>query len=149
MLSQNWEGRHLDKDILVPGNKVYSPDRCLFVPREVNNLFSSSSTKDPLSAVVCAPKFPTGVYKSDKGVSFYAKISKFGETVYLGSFASPERAYLAYRKAKGQYILQIANSLTDISDIGIRNALKMRAAEFVDVRWYRSRTNVSPPTLLR
>lgn len=29
-------GYHLDKDIKVPGNKVYSPETCLFVSREEN-----------------------------------------------------------------------------------------------------------------
>lgn len=31
-----WE---LDKDILLKGNKVYSPETCSFVPTEINNLF--------------------------------------------------------------------------------------------------------------
>ncbi len=29
----------IDKDILIPGNKVYGPDTCIFVPCKVNNLF--------------------------------------------------------------------------------------------------------------
>lgn len=31
------DGYQLDKDILKPGCKVYSPDTCMFVPRTVNN----------------------------------------------------------------------------------------------------------------
>ncbi len=36
MKQQNWEGMELDKDILVPGNKVYSPETCRFVPSYIN-----------------------------------------------------------------------------------------------------------------
>jgi hypothetical protein len=38
MEGQNYEeGLHLDKDILVKGNKVYSPCACVFIPNEVNS----------------------------------------------------------------------------------------------------------------
>lgn len=35
------EGWQLDKDILVKGNKEYSPETCCFVPQEINKLFNS------------------------------------------------------------------------------------------------------------
>jgi hypothetical protein len=31
MIKQDWRGNHLDKDITSQGNKVYSPNLCLFV----------------------------------------------------------------------------------------------------------------------
>lgn len=41
---ENWkpymEGWHLDKDILLKGNKIYSPETCAFVPSELNTLFN-------------------------------------------------------------------------------------------------------------
>ena len=36
MVEQDWEGKELDKDILFQGNKVYSPDTCVFVDKAVN-----------------------------------------------------------------------------------------------------------------
>ena len=38
------DGYHLDKDIKVPGNKVYGPDTCMFVSRDENNSASHAST---------------------------------------------------------------------------------------------------------
>ena len=35
----NNEEMNLDKDILVKGNKIYSPNTCVFVPQRINSLF--------------------------------------------------------------------------------------------------------------
>lgn len=35
------QGWQIDKDILVKGNRVYSPETCCFVPQEINNVFNS------------------------------------------------------------------------------------------------------------
>lgn len=34
---------HVDKDILHPGNKVYSPENCILLPQRINELFFVSS----------------------------------------------------------------------------------------------------------
>lgn len=36
---------HLDKDILIKGNKMYSEDTCCFVPPEINGLFTKADRK--------------------------------------------------------------------------------------------------------
>lgn len=37
----------LDKDILVKGNKIYSPDTCIFAPHSINSLFENSVIRQP------------------------------------------------------------------------------------------------------
>ena len=36
MEKQDWEGKQLDKDLLLQGNEVYSPRACVFVDKKVN-----------------------------------------------------------------------------------------------------------------
>lgn len=44
METQDWEGKELDKDILIEGNNIYSAETCLFIPSEVNQLIAHMST---------------------------------------------------------------------------------------------------------
>lgn len=41
METQDWKGNQLDKDLLIEHNKVYSPETCLFLSREVNSFLTS------------------------------------------------------------------------------------------------------------
>ena len=95
----------LDKDILVKGNKVYSPETCCFVPNEINVLFTKTNKNRGL--------YPIGVYKKKlrKYVSQCSeKIGKEKKTqIYLGAFATPEEAFQAYKKHKEQYIKKVAD----------------------------------------
>lgn len=93
------EKMNLDKDILHKGNKVYSPNNCVFVPQFINSLFTKSNNT--------RGKFPIGVYKM--GNKFKAYLSKDnGKQIYLGTYPTPEEAFLAYKQAKEEYIKQIA-----------------------------------------
>jgi len=54
MQTQPWEGKHLDKDILFPGNKVYGPYTCVFVDQKVNMFLTDSGAT--------RGQYPIGVY---------------------------------------------------------------------------------------
>lgn len=89
---------HLDKDILVKGNKMYSPKTCCFLPQEINLLLNKSKNS--------RGGYPIGVSK--KGNKFQAQISVNGKREYLGTFNTTEEAFQAYKTAKEKYIKEVA-----------------------------------------
>lgn len=62
---------HLDKDILVRGNKVYSPEKCTLVPVEINGLLIDSGS--------IRGDCPIGVHRIDKSCSYVAYLKRYGE----------------------------------------------------------------------
>jgi len=90
---------HLDKDILVKGNKVYSPETCCFVPVEINILLIKNNSK--------RGNLPIGVSKN--GNKFQATISKGVIREHLGTFEISEEAFEAYKIAKEVYIKELAD----------------------------------------
>ena len=92
------DGYHLDKDILVKGNKIYGPETCCFVPKEINNLFTSCKKS--------RGKLPIGVSKS-RG-TYLACLSLYSKLRCIGSFKNPEEAFHAYKIAKERYIKLVA-----------------------------------------
>ena len=117
------EGWHLDKDILVKGNKVYSEDVCAFVPSEVNSLFIK---RDSLRG-----DYPIGVSRKNKGGGYQVQLSQFRDT-YLGTYITPEEAFLAYKQAKEAYIKEVANKWKDQIDPRVYNALMKYEVEITD-----------------
>ena len=97
------ESYHLDKDILIKGNKVYSPITCCFVPQEINKLLQKS---DKIRG-----KYPIGVRMTVN--SLQASITINGKYNYLGAFKNINDAFLAYKQAKEQYIKEIADKFKD------------------------------------
>lgn len=89
---------HLDKDILVKGNKTYSPQTCCFVPQEINKLLTKRQH--------CRGSLPIGV--TTRWGKYYANLSKPQKRIYLGQFNSKEDAFQAYKLAKEQYIKELA-----------------------------------------
>ena len=94
---------NLDKDILCKGNKVYSPDTCVFVPQFINNLFiKSNNIRGEHYIGVCKVK--------DK---FQACLRKYNRKIHLGTYNTPEEAFLVYKQAKEAYIKEVAEEYKD------------------------------------
>ena len=100
-----WEANYrpkyeLEKDILVKGNKVYGPDTCCFVPRRINILFTNRKR--------FRGELPVGVSVSENGLKYKAAYDRNGKSTLIGQFDTPEHAFLAYKKAKEEYIKEVA-----------------------------------------
>jgi len=104
----------LDKDILCPDCKVYSPENCCFIPQEINKLFNTSGKTRGI--------YPIGVTKSPTG-KFIAKISILGERLHLGSYNTPEEAFQAYKISKEKHIKEVADKWKHIIKLEIYEAM--------------------------
>ena len=122
------QGWHLDKDILVKGNKIYSPETCCFVPREINNLFTKRQNDKG--------GFPIGVSYSNNKKKFASQIS-LGKSMkssckHLGYFDTPEEAFEVYKKAKEKRIKEVADKWKDLIDPQIYEAMYNYEVEITD-----------------
>ena len=106
----------LDKDLLVKGNKVYSENTCVFIPKEINLVLTKSDKK--------RGEHPIGVSWHKKGKSFVAQVGKSkGRSEWLGCFNTEIEAFNAYKKAKEIYVKELADKWKDKIDQRAYNAL--------------------------
>lgn len=91
----------LDKDILMKGNKVYSPETCIFVPKSINYLFIKCNAR--------RGDTPIGMYYN-KEINKYTANCSNGQmkTINLGSYNTVEQAFKAYKEFKEKLIKQTA-----------------------------------------
>ena len=99
----------LDKDILIKNNKVYSPDTCVFVPGFINILFVKRQND--------RGAFPIGVRYHKASKKYEARLSVFrdGKSTekHLGCFDTVDEAFGVYKKAKEDYIKEVAYEYKD------------------------------------
>lgn len=90
----------LDKDLRIPGNKVYSPETCYILPEHVNTLFTDHAWK--------RGEFPLGVSRASKN-RYRVRVNSFGKQINLGShYSNIQSAQLAYWTKKIQIIREVA-----------------------------------------
>lgn len=107
-------GFALDKDILFPGNKVYSKDTCVFVPQEINKLFSASGQNNG--------GLPLGVIK--KHHKFEARMCIRGKQTTLGSFYCANEAGSHYAVSKENLVKELAEEYKGKVDKRVYEAMK-------------------------
>lgn len=117
------EGFELDKDILIKGNKVYSPETCCFVPQEVNKLFTKRRSE--------RGDTPIGVSEYTGG-KYSAQFTHNSEHKHIGVFNTLEEAFQAYKTAKEQHIKEVADKWKDKIDPRVYQAMYNYQVEITD-----------------
>lgn len=92
---------HLDKDILIKGNKKYSKKTCIFVPNEINGLFIRRNSS--------RGNLPIGVGLNKSNNKYIARCSINGKTKHIGIYDTPEEAFYSYKEYKEDIIKNIAD----------------------------------------
>lgn len=99
MITQDWQGKELDKDILLKGNKFYSPENCVFVSKVIN-LFIKPNTNAGIRFVSKRPR-----------LTITNPVTR--KTEYLGTFDTVEEALLVRNNYKHKQALLLAETVTD------------------------------------
>lgn len=120
------EGYHLDKDLAVLGNTVYSPETCAFIPHEINT-FLTLREKD-------RGEYPLGV--TEKRGKFYARVCMGDYRTWEGPYETANLAHDAYISRKisqarvlalrydGELDGKIIKSLLNMTEDFIEGAIK-------------------------
>ena len=91
---------HLDKDLLIAGNKTYSETTCVFVPNEINTFFTNSGA--------IRGEYPVGVSFHKRDGKFVANCKVNGKKQHLGYFSTQQEAFTVYKPFKEALCKQLA-----------------------------------------
>ena len=123
MEKQDWQGKQLDKDLITPGNKIYSPNTCLFVSGSINNLILGDRAD-------CG-SIPQGVYFDKARGKYHSHCNISGKRKSIGRFNSVLDAEYAYLSFKSDLIKKMAIEPEALSSPKLQAAL-LRHAEIFD-----------------
>ena len=120
--NRDWQ---LDKDLLIKGNKIYSENTCVFIPREINQIL--------VKCTASRGEYLIGVSWSKTNKAFKAMVSRSkGRSEYLGLFKTELEAFNAYKQAKEEFIKEQAEKWKGKIDERAYNALMNYTVEITD-----------------
>jgi hypothetical protein len=124
----NDERIDLDKDILFKGNKVYSPNTCIFVPKAINNLFTKRQNH--------RGDYPIGVKKEGSryriDINCYDFDTKKNFKKYIGHCKTLEESFNLYKIEKEKIIKDIANKYKNYIPKKLYKAMYNYKVEIID-----------------
>ena len=113
------DGWHLDKDLLIKGNKVYSPDTCCFLPSKINVCLTKNNSH--------RGSLPIGVTKHAGG----RFVSTFKHK-YLGISDDELDMFNRYKVEKENLLKHLADKYKSQLPIRVYNALYNYQVEITD-----------------
>jgi len=129
MGSQDWEGKELDKDILIQGNKRYNKDTCVFIDQVVNKFITDSGGSRGIYLIGCHWLEDNKKFKSQGSNPFTKKREN------LGLFDTEVEAHLVWKKQKHFYAIQLANSGL-VTDDRVRQILLTRYKNYTTLEYH-------------
>jgi hypothetical protein len=111
MEQQDWKCKFLDKDIIIDGNKIYSPSTSRFVCRITNNFYlDTKAARGSLLIGAC-------LHKRDNKYYAYCRNPFTKRLEHLGVYSTELEAHQAWKARKSQLSIDVAAIQND-SDIG-------------------------------
>lgn len=105
--NSNKIGFQLDKDLLKVGSRMYSPETCSFVPKDINVLLTDHRSARGL--------WPQGVHYYETNKKYVAQLNcGKGVRKNLGSYETPEEAFAVYKREKEKFIKEQADKYKDV-----------------------------------
>ncbi len=116
---QDWRGKQLDKDLLVDGNKIYSPETCVFVTTEINNFIGYKDIDKSC--------YLTGVDYIEVSSKYRSCCSNplTRKRENLGYFETEVEAHLAWKSRKLE-LVELLQEQGLITDNRVYGALKLK-----------------------
>jgi len=107
MEKQDWQGKELDKDLLVPGNKIYGPESCVFISQGLNKFLTE--VKPSIS------RYPVGVTFKKRLNKFQAQCHDIiqDKNQYLGLYETAQEAHQAWLSFKLEQAKILAGQQSD------------------------------------
>lgn len=130
-MCNNIAGWHLDKDLFVKGNLIYSPSACVYVPSYLNALLADcAATRGYYPIGVCLEPLQVKPYRS--------KCSVGGKQKHIGYFTTPQEAHRTWQVSKIKAIEEAITHYTEeantlgVFDLRIVAALEDRISILQD-----------------
>lgn len=110
--NKDWQNCVPDKDILVQGNKHYSPETVVYVSRQVNSFIvdaSAARSREGATLIGTIPRLRLDGYKYEANCR--NPFTNCGE--YLGLFNTELEAHLAWKAKKCEHACKLADLQSD------------------------------------